>query len=77
MWHRLISRLQSFACRNSLVDKLVEECANVIDGDTIHNKTLTVMSSNDCTPYFVLFAVFLSTSVIVSGDFVYFLLVHK
>ena len=35
-------------CRNSLVDKLVEQCTSVIDGDTIYNKTLTVTSSNDC-----------------------------
>ena len=63
------------ACRNSLVYKLVEECTNVIDGDTVYNKTLTVTSSNDCTScttYVVLFAVFLSTSIIISGTFVYF-----
>ena len=62
-------------CRNSLVDKLVEECTDVIEGDTIHNKTLTVISSNDCsscTVYVVLFTVFLSMSVIISGAFVYF-----
>ena len=61
--------------RNSLVDKLIEECANVIDGDTIYNDTLTVLSSNDsssCTPYIVLFTVFLSISIIISGTFVYF-----
>ena len=28
--------------RKSLVDKLVEEIINVIDGDTIYNETLTV-----------------------------------
>ena len=62
-------------CRNSLVDKLIEECTNVIDGDTIYNETLTVTSSNDCascTPYIVLFTVFSSISVIISGTFVYF-----
>ena len=62
-------------CRNSLVDKLVEECTNVIDGDTIYNETLIVTSSNDCvscTPYIVLFVVFLSMGVIISGAFVYF-----
>ena len=26
-------------CRNSLIDKLVGECTNVIDGDTIYNET--------------------------------------
>ena len=35
---------KSCVCRNSLV----EECTNVIYGDTIYNKTLTVTSSNDC-----------------------------
>ena len=62
-------------CRNSLVDKLIEECTNVIYGDTIYNETLTVASSNDCascTPYIVLFTVFFSISVIISGGFVYF-----
>ena len=53
---------KSFVCRNSLVDKLLEECTNVIDGDKITNKKLTVTSSNNCascTPYALLFAVFL------------------
>ena len=62
-------------CRNSLVDKLFEEYTNVIDGDIIYNKTLTLSSSNDCiscTPYIVLFPVFLSISVIISGAFIYF-----
>ena len=62
-------------CRNSLVNKLVEECTSAIDVDKIYNKTLTVTSSSDCascTPYVVLFAMFLSPSVIISGAFVYF-----
>ena len=71
---------KSCVCRNSLVDKLVEECTNVMnalmhDEDKIYNKTLTMTSSNDCTPCtpcVVLFAVFLSTSVIISGAFVYY-----
>ena len=58
-----------------MVDKLIEECTNVIDGDTIYNKTLAVTSSNDCgscTPYIILFKIFLSISVIISGAFIYF-----
>ena len=61
-------------CRKSLVDKLVEECINVIDGDTIYNETLRI-DPNDCpsrTPYVVLFIVFLSISIIVSSTFIYF-----
>ena len=64
----------SCVCRNSLVDKLVEECT-VIGGDTIYNKTLTVTPLNgcaSCTPYIVFFTVFLSMSVIISDAFVYF-----
>ena len=66
---------KSCVCRNSLVDKLVEECTNVIDGNKFYNETLNVTPSNDCasfTLYVVSFAVFLSTSVIISGAFVYF-----
>ena len=62
-------------CRKRFVDKLVEECINVIDGDTIYNKTLTETQSNDCascTTYIVLFTVFLSISVITSSTFIYF-----
>ena len=55
-----------------MVDKLVEECTNVIDGDRIYNETLNEIPSDDCascTIYAVLFTVFLSTSVIISGAF--------
>ena len=48
-------------CSKSLVDKLVEECINVIDDDTMYNETLSI-DTNDCpsrTPYVVLFIVFL------------------
>ena len=66
---------KSCVCRNNLVDKSVEECTSVTDGDKIYNKTLTATSSNDCascTPYVVLFAMFLSASIVISGAFVYF-----
>ena len=62
------------AYRKILVDKLVEECINVIDGDTMYNETLSI-DPNNCpsrTPYVVLFIVFLSISVIVSSAFIYF-----
>ena len=71
---------KSCVCRNSLIDKLVEECASVIDEDKIYNKTMsatpsTVTSANNCsycTPYVILFAVFLPTSIVITGAFVYF-----
>ena len=58
-----------------LVDKLVEECTNVVDGDKIYNETLNTIPSDDCascTLYVVLFAVFLTASVIIGSSFVYF-----
>ena len=66
---------KSCVCRNSLVYKLVEKCTNVIDGDKIYNETLNVTLSNDCascTLYVILFAVFLSTIVIISKALVYY-----
>ena len=62
-------------CKKTLVDKLVEECASVINGNKIYNKTLNVTSSNECascTIFVVLFVVFLATSIIIGGVFVYF-----
>ena len=61
-------------CRKGLVDKLVEECMNVIDGDTMYHETLSI-GPNDCpsnAPYIILFSVFLSISVIVGSTFIYF-----
>ena len=60
--------------RKCIVDKLVEECINVVDGDILYNKTLST-DPNDCpsrTPYVVLFSVFLLISAIVGSTFIYF-----
>ena len=65
--------------RKSLVDKLVEECINVIDGDTMYNETLSI-NPNDCpsrTPYIVLFSVFLLISIIVGSTFIHFYWSYK
>ena len=61
-------------CRKSIVDKLVEECINVVDGDILYNNTLSI-DPNDCpsrTSYIVLFSVFLLINVIVRSTFIYF-----
>ena len=67
-------------CRNSIFDKLVEECTNVIDESKIYNETLIVTplntipsdDSSSCKLYVVLFEVFLTASLIIGGAFVYF-----
>ena len=62
-------------CKNTLIDKLVEECTSVVDSNKIYNESLNTISSDDCasfTVYVILFAVFLTTSVIIGSSFVYF-----
>ena len=72
MWHRRNLDYKNCVCRNSIVDRLVEECTNVIDENKIHNEILNTIPSDDCTLYVVLFAVFLTTSVITGSSFIYF-----
>ena len=64
-------------CTYKVVDKLVEECTKIFDGnEMIYNETLNTTSSNNCcvsyAPYIVLVAMFLTASVIISGVFIYF-----
>ena len=56
---------------------LVEECSdNIHENEVIYNGTVNVSSSDykcgSCTLYIVLFAVFLTASVIISSVFIYF-----
>ena len=72
-------------CRNKLVDKLVEECSENIDGNKMfHNETLNVISlnvyqnvCNSCTIYIVLFAVLFITIICIRTVFIYFYLYIK
>ena len=57
-------------CRKSVIDKMVKECINVVDGDVIYDKTLKDCSSQ--TSYVVFFVVFLLISAIIGGVFVYY-----
>ena len=66
---------KSCVCRNTLIEKLLEECPSVIGENIVYNETLNTVSSNDCasyTVYFVLFAAFLTTSIINGSSFLYF-----
>ena len=52
---------KSCVCRNILIDKLVEECASVVDENKVYNETLNTISPSDCascTPYVALFVLF-------------------
>ena len=60
-------------CRSTLIDKLVEECTNVIGENNVYNDTLNTIPSDDCAScalYGVVFAVL--TGVITGSSFVYF-----
>ena len=76
---------KNYKCRNKLVDKLVEECSENIDGnEMLYNETLNATLLNtiplndykkvyrSCTIYLVLFAVFFITSTVISTVFIYF-----
>ena len=67
-------------CRNIIVDKLVEECTNVIDENKIHNETLNRIPSDDCascTVYVISFVVFLTTIVVIGYSFFIFIGIEK
>ena len=66
---------KSCVCKNTLIHKLVEECTSVVKENKVCNETLNTISSDgcaSCTVYIILFAVFLFTSIIIGGIFVYF-----
>ena len=57
-------------CRNSLVDKLVEEYSeNIDENEMIYNATLNKEVCNYCTIYIVLFVIM---SISLSSTFIYF-----
>ena len=65
-------------CRNKIVDKLVEECRENINGNKmVYNETLNAIPLNAkacdfCTISTVLFFIFLIISIIISSVFIYF-----
>ena len=76
---------KNYKCRNELVDKLVEERSENIDGNEIlYNETLDLISLNtiplnvykkvcsSCTTYIVVLPVFFITSICISSVVIYF-----
>ena len=61
---------QNCKCRKKIIDKLVEECSENIDGnEMVYNETLDIISSSDnntfdsCIVYIILFSVFLIINI--------------
>ena len=71
-------------CRKKIIDKLVEECSENIDGnEMLYNETLDIISSSynnkksgSCFAYIILFSVFLIISISMA-IYVYFFLYLK
>ena len=64
-----------YKCRKRIIDKLVEECSENIDGnETLDAIPLNVYKKvcNSCTIYIVLFAAFFITSICISSVYIYF-----
>ena len=67
-------------CRKRLVDKLVKECSENIDGnEMIYSDPLNAIPFNDygkicnsCTVYIVLLVIFFIVSISISSVFIYF-----
>ena len=75
MWCWRIFRLWNCKFRKRLIEKLVEEFSENIDGSTvIYNKTLNDYENvpNCCTIYIVLFVIFFIMSIRISSAFIYF-----
>ena len=70
-------------CRKKIIDKLIEECSENIDGNKLlYNQTLDIISSSDnetydsCIVYKILFSVVLMISISMA-IYVYFFLYLK
>ena len=71
---------KSCKCRKRIIDKLVEESSETIDGnEMLYNETLDAIPLNvykkvcsSCMVYIVLFFVFLTTSICICCVFIYF-----
>ena len=66
---------QTYRFRKKLVNKLVEECSEIIDeSKIIYNSSLNDYKKvcNSCTVYIVLLAIFFTISIGLSCVFIYF-----
>ena len=76
----LMSRTNSCKCRKRIINKLVEEYSEDIDGnEMLYNETLDVIPLSaykkvytSCMVYIVLFVIFLITSICICWVFIYF-----
>ena len=66
---------QNYRCRKKIVNKLVEECSEIIDeSKIIYNSSLNDYKKvcNSCTVYIILLAIFFTISIGIGSVFIYF-----
>ena len=70
---------ENFNCKKRLIDKLVDECSENIDGNEMTNISLSGYKNvfGSCIIYIVLLAIFLVMSISISSVFVFFFLLLK
>ena len=73
MWYWRIFRLFKFKCRKKLIDKLVEECTEIIEETRlIKTSAKNKHKCSSCTVYRVFFWIFFILFIINVGTGIYF-----
>ena len=63
-------------CRKSLVDKLVEECNEIVGKTSLIEINSTKCNHNSCILYLVLFSIFFAINIGITTCFVYYQYMH-
>ena len=61
---------ENYKCRKRLVDKLIEECNESIEGTSLINSVKC--KNNSCIRYIVLFSIFFTTNLGIATYFIYY-----
>ena len=64
-------------CRKRLVDKLVEECTENIDGVEIDNENKHKKECSSCIVYIVLFSIIVAINIGIGTYFVYYKYINR
>ena len=64
--------IKNCKCRKKLVDKLVEECNEILEETTLVKINSTKCNHNSCISYIVLFSIFFTINIGIATYFVYY-----
>ena len=63
---------ENFECRKRLVDKMVEECNEIVEETSLVKLNSTKCKHNSCILYIVLFSIFFTINIGIAYYFVYY-----